>query len=220
MGAIIASCIACWFDSNEMTAIVEEINFLKLIDFDFKNWIIKWNKIKAKFDEIFWTRKVSQTKIPLKIVSTILDNWEKEIINYWLISDALRSSISIPWVIVPNQHKGLEYIDWGIVNNLPVEILDSKNIIAASALRDITRVINRKAKLFKMDIDKTFIWINYQILQKTIDIMMKQNENRSLTTKWKKITYIHPSFDEIDYYEFHKFKEIIEIGYKEACKVL
>jgi predicted acylesterase/phospholipase RssA len=57
--------------------------------------------------------------------------------------------------------------------------------------------------------------MSYQILQKSIDIMMKQNEERSLQSE-KDIFLIHPKFPGVDYYEFHKFQKIIEIGYAES----
>lgn len=215
MWAIIAACIAIKLTSSEIEKIIKDIKFFSLIDADFKTWLIKWEKIKLKFKEIFWKLKIEDCKIPLKIVATNLENWEKYIFSSWYIYDALRASVSIPWVIAPYKYKWALFVDWWISSNLPIEILSWKNIIAVSVLRDLKREINYKNKIFSFEFKKWLIWLNYQILQKTIDIMMKQNEDSSLSTKWKNITYIHPSFPDIDYYEFNKYKEIIEIWYKE-----
>ena len=43
--------------------------------------------------------------------------------------------------------------------------------------------------------------------------MMKQNEERSLKSD-KNIIFVHPKFPKVDYYEFHKYDEIIDIGYQ------
>ena len=220
MWAIIAACVACWFDSAKIIWIIKEVDFFKLIDFDFKKWLIKWDKIKKKFKDIFWETTFDQTKIPLKIIATDICSWKKVIFKSWSLVDALRASVSIPWVIAPYHLDDTDYIDWGIVNNLPIEVLDSEVVLAVSVLRNISRPIKESTSLFNIDFKKTFIWINYQILQKTIDIMMSQNEERSLSTKWKNIIHIHPEFEGIDYYEFHKSKEIVEIWYLEASKCL
>jgi hypothetical protein len=65
-------------------------------------------------------------------------------------------------------------------------------------------------KVLGFDIKHNIFGISYQILQKTIDVMMKQNEDRSVHCG-KKVVLLHPSFPDIDYYEFHKFAEIINI---------
>ncbi len=52
-------------------------------------------------------------------------------------------------------------------------------------------------------------------MQKTIDIMVNQNEKRSLESE-KHIVLLEPKFPGIDYYEFQKYDEIIGIGYATA----
>ena len=49
--------------------------------------------------------------------------------------------------------------------------------------------------------------------------MMAQNEKKSLEVS-KNIILVHPKFAEVDYYEFSKFNEIIDIGYEEAKKTI
>ncbi len=45
--------------------------------------------------------------------------------------------------------------------------------------------------------------------------MLSQNESRSLLSR-KDITYIRPTFDRLDYYEFHKYKDFIKAGYEKG----
>lgn len=218
MWSIIASLYAFGKSSDEMKKICKEINYFKLIDFDLKKWVIKGNKIKNFLKEIFWNAKIEDLKIPLIIVSSSLKTWEKIVFKKWSIIDAIRSSISIPGLIMPNICHWDELIDWGIINNLPIDVLEWKNVIAVSVLRDITRKIETKIKILWMEFNQNIFWLSYQILQKTIDIMMKQNEDKSLALD-KKIIHIHPKFVWVDYYEFNKFEDIINIGYEEGKKI-
>ncbi len=223
MWSIVASFYAFWFKTTEIINIISKIkklDYIKLIDLNFKTWLIWWIKIKKKLEDIFWNVKIEQAKIPLKIISVNIDTWEKKVFDKWLLIDAIRSSISIPFIISPYNIKKDNLIDWWVINNLPIEELKSKNIIAVSVLRDIKRQINKETKFLWFKIKHNLIWLNYQILQKTIDIMMKQNEDRSLKCKNKNILFINPKFPNIDYYEFYKFNEIIDIWYNECKRVI
>ena len=62
--------------------------------------------------------------------------------------------------------------------------------------------------------------MNFQILQRTILFLIKQNENISLKTKGKNILLIDPDFWKLDFYSFNKVDEMVEIGYNEAKKIL
>lgn len=215
MWAIIASLYAFGKTSEEMEKICSEINYIKLIDIDFKKWLLVWNKIRSFFKTIFGETKIEDLEIKLKIVSTNINSWEKYIFESWLIIDAIRSSISIPWVIIPNKIWAMDLVDWWITNNLPIEVLENKNVIAVSVLRDVTRKIDTKLKVWGFEVKHNIFGMSYQILQKSIDIMMKQNEDRSLGSN-KNIVSINPRFPWIDYYEFNKYDEIIKIWYDES----
>jgi hypothetical protein len=49
--------------------------------------------------------------------------------------------------------------------------------------------------------------------------MLAQNESRSLISR-EDIIYIRPTFDGLDYYEFHKYPEFILSGYNKAKELL
>jgi NTE family protein len=93
--------------------------------------------------------------MPLKIVSANIDTGEKRVFETGPVVDAIRSSISIPGIIMPNE-LGLErLVDGGIVNNLPVEILRGKNVIAVSVLRDVSRPIDMKLKVLGFEMNQS-----------------------------------------------------------------
>lgn len=104
-------------------------------------------------------------------------------------------------------------MDGGLVNNLPVEVLPVGPVIAVSALRDISRKIEYTKNLLSFEIPVGLFGNSYSILQKTIDIMLSQNEERSLVSR-SDILYIHPAYTNLDYYEFHKYEKFIRAGYE------
>jgi predicted acylesterase/phospholipase RssA len=59
--------------------------------------------------------------------------------------------------------------------------------------------------------------MNFQVLQKTIILMMKQNELRSIETSEKNVILIEPKYGKLEFYSFNKLDELISVGY-EAVK--
>lgn len=220
MWAIIAAMIAIWKSNIDMIFFAKEINYLKLWDLDLKSWLLKWNKVEKKLSEIFWNMDIKDTKIPLKIVATNIETSETMIFTKWRIVDALRASISLPWIFIPKEIDGYLYVDGWIMMNLPIEVLSSKNIIASSALK-----INE----WKIIKQKSFLWItfktgfwknNFEILKRSVISMMKVNEEISLNIKAKNIDLIRPDFWDLDIIDFNKVPEFVELGYKETKNVL
>jgi NTE family protein len=220
MWAIIWACYAIWMNFDEITIFAKNINILKMIDLNFKKWILNWNKVYKVLYEKFWDKKIEDCNKKLYIIATNINTWEKTIFNKWKIVDVLRASFSLPSVFTPYQIWEEEYVDWWITCNLPIEVLKWKNIIAVSALKNINWKLKMTNKFFWFNLPKTFFEITYQILHKTVLIMMAQNENLSINTKWKKIILIKPDFWDLDYYSFNKVEEMIDVWYKEAKKIL
>jgi predicted acylesterase/phospholipase RssA len=221
MWAIIASLIAIWKNSNEIIEIAKSINFLKLIDFDLSFWVLKWKKVLKKLEEIFWEIKIEETKIRLKIVATSIETWKKEVFTSWKLTEALRASISLPWIFIPHKYREKYFVDWWIIDNLPIDVLEWENIIWISALKNIgEQALVFKKKFLGFEINTNFFEYNYQILHRAILLMMRQNEEKSIkSTKWKRII-IQPNFWELDYYNFDKLDKFVELGYNEAKKKL
>ena len=220
MWAIVASLSAVWKKSKEIEEITKSINFLKLVDFDLSYGVMKWKKVLKKLEELFWETKIEDLKIPLKIIATNIETWEREVFEEWKITEALRASISLPWIFVPHKIWESYYVDGWVVNNLPTDVLVGENIVWVSALKDIKWQLRFRKKFLWFEMKAGFFDYNYQVLHRAILLMMKQNENKSIKDiKWK-WTIIRPDFWNLDYRHYDKVNEFVEIWYKEAKKKL
>ena len=195
-----------------MRKIALETNFLKLVDLDFKNWLLKWNKIKKYLWKYLGDKDFSDLLIPLSIVATNIDTGEKIVFREWKIIDAIRASIGIPWIFVPFKHNGMHLVDWWLMENLPIKVLNSKcPVIAVSVQMNISKKVrNKKSFLFP---NGTILSNSYNIVRKMVWIMMYQNELNSLETRDDIIT-IRAEREDIDYYEFNKMNIMINEWYK------
>jgi len=218
MWAVVAWFYAIWKSVEEMKEFAKSINYLSMWDPDFKTGLLKWKKIEKKLTEIFWDLNIEDTKIPLKIVATNLETAEVKVFEKWNIVDAIRASISLPWIFIPKTIDANMYIDGWIMMSLPIDILNNKNVIAISALK-INKWPVVKQKSFLWISFKTWFWKNnIEIIKRSAILMMKSNEDSSLRTKWKNIFFLRPEFWNLDIADFNKVDEFIELWYSEAKK--
>jgi len=216
MWALVGAFIAIWKSSEEIKDFAKSVNFLKLADFDFKTGLLKWNKVEKLLEEVFWDKKIEETKTPLKIVATNVETAESKIFTSWKIVDAIRASVSLPWIFTPKEIDGNHYVDWWIMMNLPIETLEWKNILAISALKINTWKIVKERKFLGINIKTGFWKNNYEIIKRSVVLMMSVNENNSLKSLDKNINFIRPDFWELDVMHFNKIDEFFEIGYRDA----
>ena len=220
MWAIVAAMYAIWKTNEEMIDFAKSINYLTMWDPDFKTGLLKWKKIEKKLSEIFWDLNIEETNIPLSIVTTNLETSEPRILTSWSIIEAIRASISLPGIFMPKELENELYVDWGIMMNLPVEALNNKNVIAVSALKINKWPVVKKQKIFWVNFKTGFLKNNFEIIKRSVILMMKVNEDNSLKTKWKKVTLIRPDFWSLDIIDFNKVDEFVKLWYDSSSNIL
>jgi NTE family protein len=65
---------------------------------------------------------------PLRVVATHLDTLERVVFSSGEVAKAVAASIAIPGVVVPVDYEGDTYIDGGIADPLPVDVLEEMGI--------------------------------------------------------------------------------------------
>lgn len=219
MWAIVWACIALWMTSSDIIEVAKSIKILKLADISLFRWLIKWKKIYKFLDDLFWNEKIENTKIPLKIIATDLNSWDKIVFTTWKIADAVRASISLPMIfdIVESWKKVL--IDWWFKSNLPILELEWNDIIAVSAVRDNGKEMKTFRNFFKYKFKKWFFWYNSEVVKKLVLVTMSTIEDLSLEIakyKWKEIILIAPNLWEFEFHDFKKIDDLVKKGYEEA----
>ncbi len=219
MWAIIAALFAIWKTSEQMQDFAKSLNFLKLFDPEFRTGLLRWEKVEKKLTEIFWDICIEDTNIPLKIIATNIETSESRVFTSWKIVTALRASISLPWIFIPQKIDWESYVDWWIMMNLPIEALNWENIIAISALKINAWPIEKTKKIIWINFKSGFFKNNYEIIKRSVILMMKVNEDTSLKTPHKNIKFVRPDFWKLDIIDFNKVDEFVEIWYRDAEKL-
>ena len=80
--------------------------------------------------------------IPVAVVATDLMSGEKVVFTEGPIDDAVRASISIPGIFVPEKQNGRLLVDGGVVDRVPVSVVKKMGADIVIAV-DVSRCKNK-----------------------------------------------------------------------------
>lgn len=94
-----------------------------VFDFGFKGGLVKGDKFKDLVDRIFEKLTFFETKIPLRVVATDLSSGRAHIFEEGRLSFSVRASCTVPVLFEPIKLKGHCFVDGGLSDPVPVEVL-------------------------------------------------------------------------------------------------
>ncbi len=141
--------------------------------------------------------------IPFHCVATDMQSGEIVVLHDGSLPQAIRASMSIPGIFTPVEVQGHILADGGMVQNIPVETVRSmgSDVVIAVELR-----------LPPVDVGELNTLSG--VLSRAIDVMITQNEQRSLKVADEKISVDMKGFFVTDY---SRVDDLIQLGYKTAA---
>ena len=248
MGALIGAFWAAGNSGADMERIAID-NKKRFVDFSFKDLKFPVRGLISDFKTMYFLRKYLgnrtfyDTKCPLKIVATSLENRQEVIIDSGDIVDAVRASISIPGIYSPVKYKDGFLIDGGILNPVPVSVLlkmNVKKIIAVNTLpspADIEKdLVIRKKRHAKSDEEarnkKFFDKIIFKVKKRLVRFF-RPNILQIITSSIEALEYataevnckqadivIHPCVAGLSWRDFVNPEMLIALGEEAAEKAL
>jgi NTE family protein len=100
---------------------ITKIDIVTLLDMSWsRSGLVKGDKIINTLIELVGNQLIETLPIRYTAIATDIKN-EKEIwINSGRLFDAIRASISLPLLFTPYMHKGIQLIDGGVLNPVPI----------------------------------------------------------------------------------------------------
>lgn len=93
----------------------------KLYDFVFSSQgLIRGERVFKQIESYIPDRNIEELPIPFKAIATDLNEQKEIVFSKGSLFGALRASSAIPAVVKPNEYDGLELLDGGILNPLPI----------------------------------------------------------------------------------------------------
>jgi NTE family protein len=143
--------------------------------------------------------------IPFRCVATDMESGEAVVLHDGPLAQALRASMALPGLFTPVNLNGHVLADGGMVQNIPVETARSMHSDVVIAV-DLHLPPGNVADLNSLS----------GVLTRAIDVMVMQNERRSLAQADFKIIVDMKGFSVTDY---SHVDDLIQLGYKTASNL-
>lgn len=210
-GSLVGALHAAGKNASEIEKIALDIHWKDIIKYIYSVSFPKKGLINIEFLEKVINRYLGnltfeELKKPLIVVAVDLATNQAVHIKTGELTSAIMASCAIPGIFTPVERDGLMLVDGGVLQNIPTVSLEKegvKNIIA----------VDLHAGLKPGEIPKNI----FEILYKTLYLMAgeKEKKDRELAS-----FLIEPELNDVGLWELDKTRELIDLGYREAKKVL
>ncbi|MCP3026227.1 patatin-like phospholipase family protein [Halobacillus sp. A5] len=206
MGALAGSLYASGQTIEDLYKLALTFKRKYYLDFTVpKMGFIQGRRIKEYIRLFTFGKNIEEFKVPMSIVATDLAAGNKKVFRSGPACEAVRASIAIPGIFVPEKINGRLYIDGGVIDRVPISVVKDMGpdiIIAVDCTH--TRA-------------EPSIHSIYDVIIQSIDIM--QDELASVTGTASYTDFIiRPDVERFSSRAFTDLEEIVEEGEKAAAK--
>ena len=127
MGGVIAAGYAAGMSSYDLERVsldaTQKRHMLRLVDPGMpKGGLIRGERVLAFFKKEFGEKTFSDLNLPLSLLAVDLKSHKEIVLQEGLVALGLRATTSVPGIFMPVEINGLQLVDGGLLNNLPVDI--------------------------------------------------------------------------------------------------
>jgi NTE family protein len=195
MGAYVGSIWNSGLDGQQLEAVAREMEkrwaFWKLIDpvFPPRRGFVRGFGVKHNLQKTIGHIRFAELVRPLHIVATNLATLERIVFSSGEVADAVHASVAVPGVCVPVTLGEETYVDGGIVDPLPVDVLREfgvRRIIAVNAIptpdrikyclqaeKELAQLTKKKAREVVRKLIPAGEHLNYFAHGNILDILMR-----------------------------------------------
>ncbi|MBT2573474.1 patatin family protein [Bacillus sp. ISL-51] len=177
MGALVGSFYAAGHDVAKMKKVAKAFKRRLYADYSIPRLgFLKGDRIRQLVHAYTFGKPIEELQIPLGIVACDLQTGEKVVFKKGSVSEAVRASISIPGIFVPQKINGRFLVDGAVVDRIPVSAVKDMgaDIVIAS---DVSRVkkTEKAAHIFDVIMQSMDILQNELVRHQTIaaDVMIR-----------------------------------------------
>ncbi|MEX2578545.1 MAG: patatin-like phospholipase family protein [Verrucomicrobiales bacterium] len=135
MGAYVGGLWTAGFRGDELAELAADLaaprDLWALIDplLPPRRGFIAGNRIRKRLEDSLGNRTFADTKIPFYAVATELESLERVVFHEGELVSAVVASAAVPGIVTPVVRHGVEYIDGGVCDPLPVNYLKEHGVV-------------------------------------------------------------------------------------------
>jgi NTE family protein len=189
--------------------------------------------IRRRLEGSLGNRKIEDFVKPFATVATRLDTLERDVLNRGNATSAILASLAVPGIVAPVKRGGFEYIDGGVCDPLPVDVLKElwgvDLIIAVNvlpppgALREMPRP-DKDASLWRRVVAACNRHLNYFAPGNLLDILRYSamgSQMRLVERSARRAdVLISPVSESSGWHDYHRSNDYIELGRASAMEAL
>ncbi|CAM3694879.1 patatin-like phospholipase family protein [Mesobacillus zeae] len=204
MGAMVGCFYGAGLDIGRLYKLSTAFKRKYYLDFTVpKMGFISGKRVKELIRIFTQGKNIQELDIPVAVVATDLVTGEKVVFREGPIADAVRASIAIPGIFVPEKLNGRILVDGGVADRIPVSVVREMGADLVVAI-DVSHV---KANAEILSI--------FDVIMQSIDIMqMELVSHRKIASD----IMIQPRVEMFSSRAFTNIEEIILIGEQETRK--
>jgi NTE family protein len=211
IGAASAAFLGLHNSGEDIVKLAKGLNtaqvFLKLVDLAYPgNSILRGKKIKRVLKKEFFGEKTFADCSPkVIIVGTSLKTKKAVYFEKGSIVEAIMSSIGLPGALPPYNYQNDWFIDGGIVDPVPIQVL-------------LDRGCDKVIAIDILETDEAIPKKTYTVAAHAFCMLLEQ---QVVNPNPKKVFLLKPMFNSpfADAYQFHKWKKFYDPGKKEIEKM-
>ena len=205
-GAIVAALYADGYKPDEIATLFEEISFRQMTKIRIPNGgFFKTDVFQDFLNNKLRAKTFEELSMPLRVVATDLDKGQSVVFSSGSLIDPIVASCSVPVLFSPKLIDGVNYVDGGVLKNLPVSTIrdECDIVIGVNASPQV-------ADKYKMSI--------LNVASRSYHFMFKAN---ILHDKELCDLLIEPTdMGNYETFEGGKGREIFELGYRTTREML
>jgi NTE family protein len=202
MGSLIGAFYAIGMKPEMMVKLAVNLKRKYWIDFTVpKMGFVAGEKVKEMVRILTHGKNIEELPIPLSIVATDIIKGERVVFTEGPISQAVRASISIPGIFVPEMFEGKLLVDGGVIDRVPITV-------ARDMGADLVIGVDVGVKTYNVKVGSIF-----DVIAQTIEVMEKEIFKHRIV---EADVMIGPMVDEYSATAFTQIEELIEAGEKAA----
>lgn len=163
IGALVGSLYCVGHSPEQIQKLSRHFPLKYWIDYTVpKMGLIAGDKLKEVIRILTKGKMIEDLETPLSIVATNIEKGERKVFNRGPIAEAVRASVSIPGIFVPEKIDGEYYVDGGVIDRVPVSVVKEMGA-------DLVIAVDVSFHETKQKISSIF-----DVIAQTIDVMERE----------------------------------------------
>ncbi len=206
----------CFYDTNPLSDYT-----LPLVS------LVSGRKASRLLQEAFGSRDIEDLPLPYFCVSSNLTSGQAAVHHQGPLWQWLRASIAIPGLLPPVCHQGQVHVDGGVINNLPVDVMRSRQQGEVIAV-DIGGNYVIKSAIDEVDLPPIWQlateWFRNRRRPKLSQILLRagmvNSGSAALEARELSTLLLTPPLNDIDLLEWKAFYRAIDRGYQHTLRIV